>query len=350
MSLERLISQIGPLDQAAMAAARARQDRLTKPQGSLGRLEALSIQIAGITGQAQPRLHHKVIVTMAGDHGVVAEGVAVFPQEVTPQMVHNFLRGGAGINVLARHVGARIVVVDMGVAAPLEAHTGLIIKKIAPGTGNIARGPAMDRDQARRCLEAGAEVVEAELERGLDILGTGEMGIGNTTPSSAIVAAFTGHSPAEVVGRGAGVDEAGLSRKIAAVQRALAVNRPDPQDALDVLTKVGGFEIGGLAGAILAAAAHRRPVVVDGFISTAAAMIAVGLAPEVRPYLIAAHRSQERGHQTMLAWLGLSPLMDLDLRLGEGTGAALGISLADAACKILNEMATFDEAGVSEKQ
>jgi nicotinate-nucleotide--dimethylbenzimidazole phosphoribosyltransferase len=349
MSLEQLVSRIGPLDQAAMAAARARQDSLTKPQGSLGRLETLSIQLAGITGDAQPQINHKVIITMAGDHGVVAEGVAAYPQEVTQQMAYNFLRGGAAINVLARHVGARVVVVDMGVAVPFEADAGLVIKKVAAGTGNIARGPAMDRQQALRCLEAGAEVVEAERACGLDILGTGDMGIGNTTPSAAIAAAFTGHSPAEVVGRGAGVDEAGLARKVAAVQRALALNRPDPRDALDVLAKVGGFEIGGLAGAILAAAAHRRPVVVDGFISTAAAMIAVGLAPDVRPYLIVAHRSQERGHQAMLAWLGLSPLMDLDMRLGEGTGAALGISLAEAACKVLSEMATFGEAGVSKK-
>jgi nicotinate-nucleotide--dimethylbenzimidazole phosphoribosyltransferase len=333
-----------------MAAARARQDMLTKPQGSLGRLEALSIQLAGITGQPLPRLVHKVIITMAGDHGVVAEGVAAYPQEVTPQMVYNFLRGGAAINVLARHVGARIVVVDMGVAARLEPHPDLVVRKIAPGTQNIARGPAMSRDQAIQCLLAGAEVVEAEIARGLDILGTGDMGIGNTTPSAAIAAAMTGHSPAEVVGRGTGVDDAGLARKIAAVQRALMVNRPDPTDALDVLAKLGGFEIGGLAGAMLAAAANRRPAMVDGFISTAAAMIAVGLAPQARSYLIGAHRSQERGHQAMLTWLGLAPLVDLDLRLGEGTGAALGISLAEAACKVLSEMATFGEAGVTGKE
>ncbi len=347
MSLDHLVSRIGPLDDAAMTAARARQDALTKPPGSLGRLEALSIQMAGITGQVQPRLEHKVIITMAGDHGVVVEGVTAYPQEVTPQMVRNFLRGGAAINVLARHVGARIVVVDMGVAAPLEEHPNLIVRKVAPGTGNIARGPAMSRKQAIQCLETGAGVVEAEIGRGLDILGTGEMGIGNTTPSAAIMAAFTGCSAAEAVGRGTGVSEVGLACKVATVQRALTVNRPDPHDALDVLAKVGGFEIGGLAGAMLAAAAHRRPVMVDGFISTAAAMIAVGLAPQVRPYLIAAHRSQERGHQAMLSWLGLSPLMELDMRLGEGTGAALGISLAEAACKLLSEMATFGEAGVS---
>jgi nicotinate-nucleotide--dimethylbenzimidazole phosphoribosyltransferase len=350
MPLEHLISQIGLLDEAAMAAARARQNTLTKPRGSLGRLEALSIQLAGITGNPQPQVEHKVILTMAGDHGVVAEGVSAYPQEVTPQMVLNFLQGGAAINVLARHVGARVVVVDMGVAGELKPHPDLVDKKVAPGTGNIARGPAMSREQAIQALLAGVEVVEAELARGLDILGTGDMGIANTTPSAAIAAAMTGHSPAEVVGRGTGVDDAGLARKITAVQRAVMVNRPDPADALDVLSKVGGFEIGGLAGAMLAAAAHRRPVVVDGFISTAAAMIAVGLAPQARSYLIPAHRSQERGHRIMLAWLGLEPLLDLDLRLGEGTGAAFGISLAEAACKILSDMATFGEAGVSEKE
>lgn len=350
MSLEKLISQIPPLDESAMAAARARQDVLTKPQGSLGRLEVLSIQLAGITGNPQPKIEHKVIITMVGDHGVVAEGVSAYPQEVTPQMVANFLNGGAAINVLARHVGARVVVVDMGVAADLAPHPDLVDKKVAPGTGNIARGPAMSREQAVQALLAGAEVVEAELARGLDILGTGDMGIGNTTPSAVIAAAITGRSPAEIAGRGTGVDDAGLSRKIAAVQRALMVNRPDPTDALDVLARVGGFEIGGLAGAMLAAAAHRRPVMVDGFISTAAAMIAVGLAPGTRSYLIPAHRSQELGHHIMLAWLGLKPLLDLDLRLGEGTGAAIGISLAEAACRILSEMATFAEAGVSAQE
>lgn len=348
-SLEDLIAQIAPLDEGAMAAARARQATLTKPPGSLGRLETLSIQLAGLAGRPLPEIRHKVIVTMAADHGVVAEGVSAYPQAVTAQMVYNFLRGGAAINVLARQAGARVVVVDMGVAAPLEAEPGLVDRKIAPGSGNIACGPAMSREQARRALLAGAGVVAAELERGLDVLGTGDMGIGNTTPSAAIAAALTGRPPAEVVGRGTGVDDAGLARKIAAVERALAANRPDPADALDVLAKVGGFEIGGLAGAILAAAAHRRPVVVDGFISTAAAMIAAGLAPQVKPYLIAAHRSQERGHALMLDWLGLDPLLDLDLRLGEGTGAALAFSLVEAAARILREMATFDEAGVSER-
>ncbi|MDP2948872.1 MAG: nicotinate-nucleotide--dimethylbenzimidazole phosphoribosyltransferase [Chloroflexota bacterium] len=350
MELKELVSRVQAPDESAMAAARARQDTLTKPQGSLGRLEELSIQLAGVMANPFPQVRHKVIVTMAGDHGVVAEGVSAYPQAVTAQMVYNFLRGGAGINVLGRHVGARVVVVDMGVAAALGLHPGLVNRKVACGTGNIARGPAMTREQAIEAVTAGAEVVEAELARGLDILGLGDMGIGNTTPSAAIAAALTGCPPAEVVGRGTGVDDAGLSRKVVAVQRALAVNHPDRGDALDVLARVGGFEIGGLAGAALAAAAHRRPVVLDGYITAAAAMLAVALAPGVRPFLIASHRSQEAGHRIMLEWLGLKPLLDLDLRLGEGTGAALGIFLAEAACKVLQEMATFQEAGVAEKE
>ncbi len=345
--LSRLITSIPELDVRAMHAASERQDILTKPLGSLGRLEHLSVQVAGIMGTPRPRVGRKVIITMAGDHGVVREGVSAYPQEVTPQMVHNFLRGGAAINVLVRHVGARVVIVDMGVATDLELHPNLVNKKVAKGTNNITRGPAMTREQAVLAILNGAAVVEAEIGKGLDILGTGDMGIGNTTPSAAIAAAITGRTPAEIVGRGTGVDDVGLARKIAAVQRALAVNRPERYDGLDVLSKVGGFEIGGIVGAILTAAAHRKPVVIDGFISTAAALIAVTLAPRVRPYLIAGHRSQEKGHRIMLEWLGLDPVLDLDLRLGEGTGAALAIGIVEAACKILDEMATFAEAGVA---
>jgi nicotinate-nucleotide--dimethylbenzimidazole phosphoribosyltransferase len=348
--LNDIIDRIGPLDTDAADAALARQDTLIKPPGSLGRLEALSVQLAGITGQSIPLIDYKAIITMAGDHGVVAEGVSAFPQEVTPQMVMGFLHGGAAINVLARHVGARVVIVDMGVAADIPPHEGLIVRKIAPGTENIARGPAMTREQAEQAIRAGVEIVEAEVERGLDIVGTGDMGIGNTTPSAAIAAALARRTPAEIAGRGTGVDDEGLTRKVRAIESALEVNQPDPEDGLGLLAKVGGFEIGGLAGVILGAAANRVPVVVDGFISTAAAMIAVAIAPQGRPYLIAAHRSQERGHGLMLNWLGLDPLLDFDLRLGEGTGAALGISLAEASCKILAEMATFEDAGVSNKE
>ena len=350
MKLEEIIKQIQPLDEAAMKSAQARQNMLTKPQGSLGRLEELSIQLAGVYRNPLPSIKDKVIITMAGDHGVVAEGVSAFPQEVTPQMVFNFLNGGAAINVLSRHVGARVVIVDMGVAHDFEPHASLVIKKVAKGTVNMAQGPAMTRAQAEQSILTGVEVIEVEIKRGLDIVGTGEMGIGNTTPSAAIAAVFTGESPAKIAGRGTGVDDEGLKRKISVIERALAVNQPNPKDGLDVLSKVGGFEIGGLAGVILGAAANGKPVMVDGFISTAAAMIAVTIAPAARPYLISAHRSQEFGHGVMLNWLGLKPLFDFDLRLGEGTGAALGISMAEAACKILSEMATFGEAGVSDKE
>ncbi len=347
--LRQLVSSIRPLNQRAQARARARQDRLTKPRGSLGRLEELSIQLAGITGHDQPVIVDKAIITMAGDHGVARDGVSAYPQEVTAQMVLNFLHGGAAINVMARHVGARVVVVDMGVAADLEPDPGLVRRKVAHGTASITRGPAMTQAQALEALLAGAEIAAAEVEKGLDILGTGDMGIGNTTPSAAIAVALTGRPAAEVVGRGTGVDDAALARKITAVDQAIAINQPNPDDALEVLAKVGGFEIAGLAGAILGAAAAGKPVVIDGFISGAAAMIAVGRAPEARPNHIATHRAPERGQAVMLEWLGLKPLLDLDLRLGEGTGAALGIFLAEAACRILSEMATFDEAGVSER-
>jgi nicotinate-nucleotide--dimethylbenzimidazole phosphoribosyltransferase len=350
MKLEDIINKIHPLDESTMQSAQARQNMLTKPAGSLGRLEKLSIQLAGIQRKLLPSIKDKVIITMAGDHGIVAEGVSAFPQEVTPQMVMNFLSGGAAINVLARHVGARVVVVDMGVVSDFEPHPSLVVKKVAKGTANMAKGPAMTRAQAERSILAGVEVVEAEIKRGLDIVGTGDMGIGNTTPSAAIAAVLTGESPAKIAGRGTGVDDEGLKRKISAVERALAVNQPNATDGLDVLAKVGGFEIGGLAGVILGAAANGKPVMVDGFISTAAAMIAVAIAPAVRPYLVSAHRSKEVGHGIMLDWLQLKPLFDLDMRLGEGTGAALGMSMAEAACKVLAEMATFGEAGVSGKE
>lgn len=349
MNIEQLISKIQPLDSQAMQQARSRQNLLTKPQGSLGRLEELSIQLAGITGKPRPKIDHKVVLVMASDHGVVSEGVSAFPQEVTPQMVMNFLHGGAAINVLSRHVGARVVVVDMGIAAELPAHPDLIVQKIAYGTNNIARGPAMSQEQALACLEIGAKICENQIGSGLDVLATGEMGIGNTTPSAAIAAVVTGKPVEEVVGRGTGINDQGMQRKIGAIRMAIETNQPNPRDGLDILAKLGGFEIGGLAGAILAAAANRRPVVIDGFISTAAAMIAILIAPEARNYLIAAHTSMEHGHHLMMDWLEVQPLLDLQMRLGEGTGAALAMSLVEASCKILDEMATFAEAGVAGK-
>jgi nicotinate-nucleotide--dimethylbenzimidazole phosphoribosyltransferase len=345
---------IPALDQTAMQAARERQNKLTKPQGSLGRLEELSIQLAGITGKDIPTIKDKVIIVMAGDHGVVAEGVSAYPQEVTPQMVLNFLQGGAAINVLARQVGARVVVVDMGVANEIGASRGgvtpplLIQRRVASGTMNLAHGPAMTREQAEESIQSGIEIALGEISTGADILGTGDMGIGNTTPSAAIACALMNVAPEKIAGRGTGVDDEGLERKISVIEKSLQVNKPNPKDGLDVLTKVGGFEIGGLAGVMIGAASKNIPVMVDGFISTAAALIAMTIAPQCKDYLIFAHRSKENGHVLMLEWLGVKPLLDLDLRLGEGTGAALGISLAESACKILAEMATFGEAGVSQ--
>lgn len=346
--LERALGRIGVLDQEAMRAARERQNKLTKPPGSLGRLEELSVVVAGIQGTARPDVSAKVIFTMAGDHGVVQEGVSGYPAEVTAQMVCNFLRGGAGINVLARHVGARVVVVDMGVATDLQPHPQMVVKKVRYGTDNLARGPAMSREQAIRSIEAGIEVFEDELETGLHIAGTGDMGIGNTTPSAALAAAFTGLPVEAVTGRGTGIDDGRFAAKVRAITQGLALNRPDPNDPLDVLSKVGGFEIGGLAGVILAAAAHRVPVVLDGFISGAAALVATELEPKARDFLIAGHISVEPGHRAMLERMGVKPLLNLDMRLGEGTGAALAMGIVDAAVKVLNEMATFDQAGVSE--
>jgi len=347
--LSNTIKMIKPLDKGAMDSARSRQDILTKPQSSLGRLEELSIRLAGIQGKAIPQIRHKVIFTMAGDHGVVAEGVGNWPQEVTAQMVYNFLGGGAGINVLARQAGVKVVVVDMGVATTLEPHPQLVSRRIAPGTQDMFLRPAMTPEQAVRAIETGIELVGSELAKGLDIVGTGDMGIGNTTSSSAICAAMTGKPLAEVTGRGTGITDEQLAHKIEVVERALAVNRPDPKQPLDVLAKVGGFEIGGLAGVMLAAAAYRIPIVLDGFISGAAALIAVALAPRLKDFLIAAHVSAEAGHKVLLRHLRLKPLLDLGMRLGEGTGAVLGIFLAEAAARVLAEMSTFAEAGVSER-
>jgi nicotinate-nucleotide--dimethylbenzimidazole phosphoribosyltransferase len=346
--LSRTIEKIKPLDEAAMAAARERQDTLTKPPGSLGRLEEISIRLAGIQGRARPQVEKKVIVTMAGDHGVVAEKVGNWPQEVTAQMVANFLRGGAGINVLARQAGARIIFVDMGVASDLKPHQQLIVKKIGYGTKNMCLGPAMTLEQALKSVETGIEIATAEADKGMDIVGTGDMGIGNTTASAAVLAAISGRPAAEVTGRGTGLSDEQLAHKIEVVERALAANKPERSKPLDVLAKVGGFEIGGLAGVMLGAAARRVPVVIDGFISGAAAVIAAALAPQLKDYIIASHASAEAGHRGLLKFLGLRPLLDLEMRLGEGTGAALGIIVAEAAARTLNEMATFTEAGVSE--
>lgn len=350
MELNDIIAKIEPLDQAAMQAAQARQNSLTKPTGSLGLLESISIQLAGITGNPRPELEEKAIVVMAGDHGVTEERISAFPSEVTPQMVLNFLHGGAAINALAGTTNSRVIVVDMGVASELPFHPELLSKKVALGTANMAQGPAMSREQALQAVMTGIDLVQDEKIRGLNIIGLGDMGIGNTTPSAAIACAIMGASSEDIVGRGTGVDDEGLNRKKEVVQRAINVNLPNSDDGLDVLTKVGGFEIGGLAGVIIGAASERIPVVVDGFITTAAALVAAQIAPQVKDYLLPSHCSQESGHAKMLDFLGLRPLFDYQLRLGEGSGAALAMHTIDAAARVLNEMATFAEAGVSDKE
>ncbi len=347
-TLNETISQIERIDYSLAEKTQERLDNLTKPRGSLGRLEELAKHVVEITRNENPAFKDKVIFTMAADHGVTAEGVSAFPPEVTAQMVYNFLRGGAGINVLAKHAGARVVVVDMGVAADLNPHHELIIKKVGYGTRNMLNGPAMTRDEAVESVERGIEVFEAVSWEGIDIAGTGEMGIGNTTSSSAIAAVITGRAVEDVTGRGTGIDDKTLTHKVSVIKRSIEINKPVSDDAIDVLCKIGGFEIGGLAGVILAAASKRIPVIVDGFISGAAALIAYQLEPKVRDYMIAAHCSVEQGHRAILDYMGLEPLLDLNLRLGEGTGAALGMNIVEAAAKILTEMATFQSASVSE--
>jgi len=345
--LENTLSDIKPVDIDLLVAAQAKLDNKTKPLGSLGRLEEFGRRFAAITGNLEPDTQKKIIYTFAGDHGVVEEGVSAFPKEVTPQMVLNFLTGGAGVNVLARHAGAEVRVVDIGVDYDFQPHPGLIIRKIAHGTRNLSVGPAMSRDEAIAAMEVGIELARQAKAEGAAMIGTGEMGIANTTPSSAIIAVFSGKSPSDVTHLGTGIDNAALERKLSAIERGLSVNRPNPSDPVDVLAKVGGLEIAGIAGLVLGGAACRIPVVVDGFISTAGALIAAELNPHVREYLFAAHQSVETGHRFMLERMELEPILDLKMRLGEGTGAALAMGLIEAGVKILKEMATFEQAGVS---
>jgi nicotinate-nucleotide--dimethylbenzimidazole phosphoribosyltransferase len=347
-SLRKLLDAIALPDPAAAAPAQRHLDQLAKPPGSLGRLEELAVALAALAG-GPPRVAQPVVFVLVADHGVAAEGVSAYPQIVTTQMLENFLRGGAAINVLARQAGARVVVADFGVASPGGPAADLIDCRIGPGTANLARGPAMSREQALAAIAAGARLVDEAQAAGADLLITGEMGIGNTTAATAITAVLTGAPPEAVTGRGTGVDDATWQRKVDVVRQALAVNRPERGDAIDVLAKVGGFEIAGLVGIALAGAARRLPVVLDGFIAGAAALVAVALAPGVRPALFAAHRSAEPGHALVLEHLGLRPYLDLSLRLGEGTGGALFVHLARAATLLYREMATFKSAGVSGK-
>ena len=352
--MENIIKNIGGLKSDLLRRTQKRLDSLTKPQGSLGRLEELAKQVVAIKGCERPSLNNKVIFTLASDHGVTEEGVSAYPKEVTAQMVYNFLNGGAGINVLARHAGARVVVVDMGVAEKIKNQKSKIKnfkdKKINYGTKNMLKGPAMTKEEAIKSIEAGIELLEEELKKGVDIVGAGDMGIGNTTSSSAVTSCITGKEVETVTGRGTGIDPERLRHKIEVIKKALKINKPDFQDAIDVLSKVGGFEIGGMAGIMLAAAYHRIPVVVDGFISGAAALIAYTLQPKVKDFMIAAHSSVEKGHKIVFNHIGLKPLFDLQLRLGEGTGAALAMHIVEAGLKILREMATFEDAEVSQRE
>ncbi|MDA8170352.1 MAG: nicotinate-nucleotide--dimethylbenzimidazole phosphoribosyltransferase [Nitrospiraceae bacterium] len=349
--LKTTLEKIRPVEPKWRQVARERLDNLTKPPGSLGRLEEFAGRLVAITGNPMPDISKKVIFTFAGDHGVTEEGVSAYPAEVTVQMVHNFLRGGAGINVLARHVGAKVVVVDIGVRHDFGGVKGLISAKAVMGTRNFTKGPAMTRAEAVRCIETGIRLADrfAGKSGSKMIFGTGDMGIGNTTPSSAIAAVLTGNDVSHVTGKGTGITDESLYRKIKVIEEAIRVNAPDARDPIDVLSKVGGAEIGGIAGLVLGAAANRTPVVIDGFISTAGALIAHALQPWTADYMFAAHNSVEIGHRVMLDMMGLAPILDLNLRLGEGTGAALGMGLIEAGLKIYREMATFGEAGVSDE-
>ncbi len=338
---------IPPLNESAMAEARARHNQLTKPPGSLGRLEEVAVQLAGITGVCPPPVPlRKAVLVFAGDHAVAAHGVSIAPSEVTRQMVFNFVAGGAAINVIARHAGARVTVVDAGIMSDLPALRGLVREKAGPGANDISKGPAMTRAQAEAALLLGARCVERELAQGLDLLACGEMGIGNTTPATAIVSVLTGQPPRRITGPGTGIRAEALERKIGLIETALAVNRPDPRDALDLLAKVGGYEIAAMSGAMLEAASRRIPIMLDGFIATTAALVAAVLDPAVTGYLIAGHRSAEPAHDLALTHLGLQPLLDLGMRLGEGTGAVLAMALVETAAGVLRDMATFAEAGV----
>ena len=352
MKLQDIVKGIESLDQEWIAKAETRTAQLVMPTRALGRLHEISERLCGIQKTLQPSINRKAILIMAGDHGIVAEGVSAYPQEVTGAMVQTFLAGGAGINAIARHVAADVYVVDMGIMAELDGVDSdrLIVHKIAPGTANFARGPAMTRKEAEQSILFGFQEASRLYQNGVEILGTGDMGIGNTTPSAAIGAVICGADLEKMVGRGTGVDIAGLERKRDAIARGIAANSPNPADGLDVLAKVGGFEIGAIAGCVLSGGFHHRPVVIDGFISTAGALIAQTLCPLVTDYLFAGHCSEEPGHRTMLEYLKLDPILDLGMRLGEGTGGALAMSIIQGAVRVSKEVMTFEEAGIADKE
>lgn len=342
-----VMREVQPLDEVVMRQTQQYLDRLTKPQGSLAVLERMACQISGVQRVFKPIVPQKALVLMAADHGVAEEGISAFPAEVTEQMVYNFVRGGAGINVLARHAGAKLILVDVGVKADLEPELPIKHCKIRRGTGNMRHGPAMSRTEVAQAIKIGIQMANELADQGIQVIGLGEMGIGNTTASSAMVHVFTGEPINVVVGRGTGISDGFVQHKIRVIEEAVTINRPDPTDAVDVLAKVGGLEIAAMAGVVIGAASRRVLVMLDGFIASAAGLAACRLSPAVKPYLMASHMSEEPGHAVILDELGLTPCLRLNMRLGEGTGAALGMTILDAAVKVLNEMATFEEAAVT---
>lgn len=338
---------IPPFDHNSANAARNRQNDLIKPIGSLGRLEEISIQVAGIQGRPNPSVEKKVVIIMAGDHGVCEEGVSAYPSAVTHQMIDGFLMGKAAINAIAGYAGASVRIVDVGVDFDFAHAENLDQCKVTKGTANMVNGPAMTQEEVLKAIAVGMRIAEEEADKGAQLIAIGEMGIGNTTAASAIISTITGVPVSSVTGRGSGLDNCGLIRKVAVIQKAIEVNQPDPSDPLDVLMKLGGLEIAGMVGAILGAARHRIPIVVDGLISSAAALIAYELHPELRMYLLAGHKSVEMGQLSVFERIGVKPILDMNMRLGEGTGAVLAFNLIDSACRVLCEMGTFAEMGVS---
>jgi nicotinate-nucleotide--dimethylbenzimidazole phosphoribosyltransferase len=355
IGLDEIINGIRQTDEEWIEKARQRTAQLVMPTRALGRLHDISERLCGISKTLKPSMDRKAILVMAGDHGVVDQGVSAYPQVITGEMVRAFLSGGAGINVLARLVDADVWVVDMGIIpemdpASMEGGDRLLVHKVAKGTSNLAQGPAMTRQEAEKAILTGFQLASDLFHEGVEILGTGDMGIGNTTPSAAVGAVITGIDIEEMVGRGTGVDDEGLLKKQEAIRQGIRVNQPDLEDGVDILSKIGGFEIGGIAGCVLAGAYHNRPVVLDGFISTAGALVAHAICADTVGYIFAGHCSEEPGHKIMLNYLGLDPILDLGMRLGEGTGGALAMGIMEGAVRIFQDMLTFEEAGVSNKE
>jgi nicotinate-nucleotide--dimethylbenzimidazole phosphoribosyltransferase len=344
--LDKILTEIKKVDPILDQAIWEKLDAQARPDRSLGRLEEFAFRIARIQGTLTPKITGKTIFTFAGDHGVAEEGVSDFPQEVTQEMVANFIRGGASVNVIAGFYGIEVTVVDIGVKGDFEGMPELVRRKVAHGTRNFLKSPAMNEEEAIRAIQTGIELVSEKVAAGVNLFGTGDMGIANTTPSTAVLCAITGAEPETVTGRGTGINDVTLRRKTEVIRQGLTLRRPDPKDPIDILCKLGGFEIAGIAGEILGAAMNNCPIAVDGFISTAGAMIALLLNPAVKDYILMAHKSQEPGHAEMMRWIGHAPILDLSMRLGEGTGAAIAMNLLELSTHVMNDIASFEEAAV----